>query len=71
MNKKYYDTEETPFQLTQTLRAGYAGNREREAEACPFAEQAIAYALEELTPDLQETMAAHLENCSTCMDLSG
>lgn len=52
-----------------SLRQRYAGDPEKALDGCPFSEQAIAYALEVLAPDVQQTMADHLGNCRACMDL--
>ena len=69
MTEKIVYTAKTSAELINALRHRYAGSRQKTPEECPFAEQAIAYALEELAPDAQQTMEEHLENCSGCMDL--
>lgn len=69
MIKKQMDTAENSEQLIDSLRRGYSGGREKTLYECPFSEQAIAYAYEELAPDAQQTMDNHLEYCPACMDL--
>ncbi|MGD2096923.1 MAG: pilus assembly protein PilP [Desulfobacterales bacterium] len=69
MIEKNMDQAEISTQLLNALRDGYAGDHEKALSECPFSEQAIAYAFEELTPDVQQTMEAHFESCRACMDL--
>jgi type IV pilus assembly protein PilP len=69
MIDKNLSKAETSSRLLDTLRNGYAGDPEKAPDECPFSEQAIACAFEELTPDVQSTMEAHLESCRACMDL--
>ncbi len=69
MIEKHLDKTEKTEQLMDSLRNGYAGDSQKALEECPFSEQAIAYAFEELAPDAQQTMEEHLEHCLTCMDL--
>ena len=69
MMDKNLNKAETSSQLLASLRNGYSGDHEKALNECPFAEQAIAYAFEELTPDVQQTMEVHLESCRACMDL--
>ena len=59
----------TSSQLLASLQNGYSGDHDKALNECPFSEQALAYAFEELTPDVQQTMEAHLESCRACMDL--
>ncbi|MGD8344480.1 MAG: pilus assembly protein PilP [Desulfobacterales bacterium] len=69
MIEKNMNKEKTSSQLLEALRDGYAEEHDKALSECPFSEQAIAYAYEELTPDVQPTMEAHLESCRACMDL--
>ncbi len=69
MIKKNLNQAETSSQILDSLRNGYTGDNEKALNECPFSKQAIAYAFEELTPDVQKTMEAHLENCRACMDM--
>ncbi|MGD8962565.1 MAG: pilus assembly protein PilP [Desulfobacterales bacterium] len=69
MMDKNLNKAQIPPKLLDALRNGYSGDHEKALNKCPFAEQAIACAFEELTPDVQQTMEAHLESCRACMDL--
>jgi hypothetical protein len=69
MIDKNLNEAETSSKLLDSLRNGYAGEHEKALNECPFSEQAIAYAFEELTPDAQQTIETHLENCRPCMNL--
>jgi Tfp pilus assembly protein PilP len=69
MIDKNLNEAETSSKLLDSLRNGYAGEHEKALNECPFSEQAIAYAFEELTPDVEQTMETHLESCRACMDL--
>ena len=69
MIEKHFDKAKTSAQLMDSLRQAYAGDHQKALDECPFSEQAIAYAFEELTPDVQKTMEDHLGNCRACMDL--
>ena len=69
MIEKHFDKAKTSAQLMDSLRQEYAGNHEDALDGCPFSEQAIAYAFEELAPDVQQTMEDHLGNCRPCKDL--
>ncbi len=69
MIEKHIENAETSSLIIDTLRDGYTQNQDKALKECPFSEQAIAYAFEELAPDAQHTMEAHLENCRACMDL--
>jgi type IV pilus assembly protein PilP len=69
MIEKNLDKAEASSKLFDSLRNEFGSDHEKAPNECPFSEQAIAYAFEELTPDVQPTMEAHLENCRACMDL--
>jgi type IV pilus assembly protein PilP len=69
MIEKNFDNTEIPAKLMDTLRRGYAGDREKAVEDCPVSENAIAYAFEELAPDAQQKVEDHLQSCSACMNL--
>ena len=69
MIKKNIDNDEIPVKLMDTLRQGYAGDREKAVEDCPVSESAIAYAFDELAPDEHKKVKDHLQSCRTCMNL--
>jgi len=69
MIEKNLDNTEIPAKLMDTLRRGYAGDREKAVEDCPVSENAIAYAFEELAPDAQQKVKDHLQSCRACMNL--
>lgn len=69
MIEKKLDNTEIPGKLMDTLRRGYAGDREKAFEDCPVSENAIAYAFEELAPDAQQKVKDHLQSCRACMNL--
>ena len=69
MIEKNLNKAEASSKLLDSLRNRFSGDHENALDECPFSEQTIAYAFEELTPDLQQTMEAHLESCRACMDL--
>jgi type IV pilus assembly protein PilP len=69
MIEKNIDNVEIPAKLMDTLRRGYAGDREKAVEDCPVSEDAIAYAFEELAPDAYQKVEDHLQSCSACMNL--
>jgi Tfp pilus assembly protein PilP len=69
MIDKNLNEAETSSQLLDSLRNGYASEHEKALNECPFSEQAIAYAFEELTPDVQQAIEMHLESCRACMEL--
>lgn len=63
------DNTEIPARLMDTLRRGFAGDREKAIEDCAAAESAIAYAFEELAPDEHKKVENHLQSCRSCMNL--
>jgi Tfp pilus assembly protein PilP len=69
MIEKNIDSVEITAKLMDTLRRGYAGDREKAVEDCPGSENAIAYAFEELAPDAQQQVKDHLQSCRACMNL--
>ena len=69
MIEKNFDNTEIPAKLMDTLRRGYAGDREKAVEDCPVSENAIAYAFEELAPDARQKVKDHLQSCRACMNL--
>jgi hypothetical protein len=69
MMGKYIEPVETSAQLIDSMRNGYAREHEKALDECPFSEQAIAYAFEELAPVAQRTIEEHIEHCRACMDL--
>ena len=69
MIEKQIDNAQSSAELMDSLRQRYDGDRKKAIEECPFSESAIAYAFEELAPDALQTIEAHLQSCSACMDL--
>jgi type IV pilus assembly protein PilP len=69
MIEKNFDNTEIPAKLMDTLRRGYAGDREKAVEDCPVSENAIAYAFEELAPDAQQKVKDHLQSCRAFMNV--
>jgi type IV pilus assembly protein PilP len=69
MIEKNFDNTEIPAKLMDTLRQGYAGDREKAVEDCPASENAIAYAFEELAPHARQKVEDHLQSCGACMNL--
>ncbi len=69
MIEKNFDNTEIPAKLMDTLRQGYAGDREKAVEDCPVSENAIAYAIEELAPQARQKVEDHLQSCRACMNL--
>jgi type IV pilus assembly protein PilP len=69
MIEKNFDNTEIPAKLMDTLRQGYAGDREKAVEDCPVSENAIAYAIEELAPHARQKVEDHLQFCRACMNL--
>jgi type IV pilus assembly protein PilP len=69
MIEKNFDNSEIPAKLMDTLRQGYAGDRQKAVEDCPVSENAIGYAFEELPPHAQQKVEDHLQSCRACMNL--
>jgi hypothetical protein len=61
--------EDIPEEVMGKLRTAYQASGLSLSSACPSPEKVIAYALEELTPEVRIQVHAHLSECKDCLDL--
>jgi hypothetical protein len=58
-----------PAVVMAKLQAAYQASGSSLTEGCPELETVIVYALEELIPEKQDQVYAHLSKCKDCLDL--